>query len=293
MAFRYDDIGNRLKAFRLSSQLSADEIAERIGISRTALYRLEKGELVKLETLEKLAELLEVSVPTLLGVGFEYLASAVAYFERLRQLEETAEQIALAAGPIPFLLASDDYAATLAQVLEESIPDDLPGRDRQIQDGRKIMDILRERKALYAQRSPNIVSLMSALNLERFLRNGFAGRPRLPDAVVRERRDFARQEVEHFARLMEEEAIGIQIGLFAGALPHTGFQVYRQPDRKILTVSPFRLGEQTNIRVGVAMITSAPEALRLHENSVQEMWRDSLKGPKAAAYLREMLRAAG
>jgi len=82
MAIRFDDIGNRLKAFRLGSGLSADEIATRLGISRTALYRFEKGELAKIETLEKLAELLSVSVPTLLGVGVEYVASAVSYFER-------------------------------------------------------------------------------------------------------------------------------------------------------------------------------------------------------------------
>ncbi|MCZ7658161.1 MAG: helix-turn-helix domain-containing protein [Xanthobacteraceae bacterium] len=43
--------------------LSADDIAERIGVSRAAVYRLEKGELVKIETIEKLAELLDVSLP--------------------------------------------------------------------------------------------------------------------------------------------------------------------------------------------------------------------------------------
>ena len=71
MAFRYDDIGNRLKAFRLGSGLSAEQIAQKLQISRTALYRVEKGELVKIETIEKLADLLDVSVPTLLGVGIE------------------------------------------------------------------------------------------------------------------------------------------------------------------------------------------------------------------------------
>src|ERR1700719_1646798 len=102
MAVRFDDIGNRLKAFRLGSGLSADEIASRLGISRTALYRFEKGELAKIETLEKLAELLGVSVPTLLGVGVEYIASAVAYFERMRQIEETSEHIIVLAGPISY-----------------------------------------------------------------------------------------------------------------------------------------------------------------------------------------------
>ena len=98
MSIRFDDIGNRLKAFRLASGLSADEIATRIGISRTALYRFEKGEVAKIETLERLAELLEVSVPTLLGVGVEYISSPVAFFERLRQFEETAQHIVVLAG---------------------------------------------------------------------------------------------------------------------------------------------------------------------------------------------------
>ena len=89
MSLSFDDIGDRLKAFRLASGLSADEIANRIGISRTALYRFEKGEVAKIDTLEKLADLLDVSVPTLLGVGVEYIPSAVAFFERLRQVEQT------------------------------------------------------------------------------------------------------------------------------------------------------------------------------------------------------------
>jgi transcriptional regulator with XRE-family HTH domain len=98
MAIRFDDIGNRLKAFRLGSGLSAEEIARRIGISRTALYRFEKGELAKIDPLEKLAEMLNVSVPTLLGVGVEYVASAVSYFERMRQIEENAEPRSAAKG---------------------------------------------------------------------------------------------------------------------------------------------------------------------------------------------------
>ena len=60
MSFRYDEIGDRLKAYRLGSGLSAEEIATQLGISRTALYRFEKGELAKIETIERLAEMLGV-----------------------------------------------------------------------------------------------------------------------------------------------------------------------------------------------------------------------------------------
>jgi transcriptional regulator with XRE-family HTH domain len=146
MAFRFDDIGNRLKAFRLGSGLSADEIAKRLGISRAALYRFERGELTKIDTLQKLSELLGVSVPTLLGVGVEYIASAVSYFERLRQIEESAERIIVLAGPISYLLASDSLDDKLADVLAESIPQDVENRRRALQEVETIMRILKQRK---------------------------------------------------------------------------------------------------------------------------------------------------
>jgi transcriptional regulator with XRE-family HTH domain len=290
MALRFDDIGNRLKAFRLGSGLSADEIAHRLGISRTALYRFEKGELAKIETLERLAELLSVSVPTLLGVGVEYIASAVSYFERMRQIEETCEHIIVLAGPISYLLASDAFDAALADVLRESIPDTLPGRKRALAAVDEIIAVLRQRKESYRRRQPGIVNLISAIEMEQFLGNGLVGRFGLPEDMRRERRALARAEAEHFLALIENEPIGVQIGIVPDTLPHASFQLFREPDRKILALSPFRLGEQPNIRVGVAMITSAPEALALHEKMARELWERALKGAAAVRLMRELLR---
>jgi transcriptional regulator with XRE-family HTH domain len=258
MPLRFDDIGNRLKAFRLGSGLSADEIAQRLGISRTALYRFEKGELAKIETLEKLSELLNVSVPTLLGVGVEYIASAVAYFERMRQIEETSEHIIVLAGPISYLLASDNFDRTLAEVLRESVPDHLDGRARALAQVDELMGVLRQRKQSYRRRQPGIVNLISASEMERFVRNGLTGRYGLPESTLAERRALARAEAEHFTALMADEPIGVQVGIVPDTLPHASFQIFRQPDRHVLALSPFRLGEEPNIRVGVAMITSAP-----------------------------------
>jgi transcriptional regulator with XRE-family HTH domain len=289
VTIRFDDIGNRLKAFRLGSSLSADEIAERIGISRTALYRFEKGEVAKIETLEKLSELLDVSVPTLLGVGVEYIASAVAFFERMRQLEEVAEHIIVLAGPVSFLLASDAFDAALADVLRESIPDDEEDRARAFDQVEELMDVMRRRKDAYRRRQPGILNLISANEIDRFLRNGMVGRLDLPADVYAMRRKCAFEEAEHLARLMEDEPIGVQIGVVAGTLPHASFQIFRQPDRRVLTLSPFRLGEQPNVSAGVGMITSAPEALALHEKTAHDMWRRAQKGPAAAKFLRDMM----
>jgi transcriptional regulator with XRE-family HTH domain len=293
MAFRYDEIGNRLKAYRLGSGLSADEIARQLGISRTALYRFEKGELAKIETLERLAELLGVSIPTLLGVGIEFIPSAVSYFERMRQIEETAEHIEMLSGPISFLLASDQFQTTLADVLTENVTRNVANRQRALGDVTKIMDILRQRKELYRRRRPTIVNLMSAFEIERFLNHGFIGRNGLPEEIVLKRKALARAEITYFAELIEEQPIGVQIGIVTDTLPHTGFQLFRQPERKILVMSPFRLGGEPNVRVGVAMITSAPDALTLHQNAINEMWGRALKGQAAANCLRHLLASDG
>jgi len=81
----------------------------------------------------------------------------------------------------------------------------------------------------------------------------------------------------------------VQIGIVLDTLPHTSFQIFRQPDRRILALSPFRLGEEPNIRVGVAMITSAPEALALHEKMARDLWARALKGPDAVRFMRGMM----
>ena len=51
----------------------------------------------------------------------------------------------------------------------------------------------------------------------------------------------------------------------------------------------FRLGEEPNIRVGVAMITSAPEALSLHEKMASDLWRRAHKGDAAVRLMRDMI----
>src|SRR3984893_12202284 len=204
MAIRFDDIGNRHSAGRLGSGLSADEIANRLGISRTALYRFEKGELAKIETLERLAELLGVSIPTLLGVGIEYIPSAGTYFERMRQIEETSEHLMVLSCSIWFLLASDNFQVSLEEVLTENVTKSVANRERALSDIPKIMDILRARKAAYRRRQPTIVNLMSAMEIERFLHHGLIGRSGLPEDVVFQRKALARAEIEHFIELLEK-----------------------------------------------------------------------------------------
>ena len=58
-----------------------------------------------------------------------------------------------------------------------------------------------------------------------------------------------------------------------------------------MAISPYRLGEQPNVQVGVAMITSAPEAMSLHEHIADDLWRRSLKGEEAARFLRQRIKS--
>src|ERR1700709_223921 len=85
--FDFQSIGERLRAYRIAAELRSEDVADRLNISRAAVYKLERGEIIKIDTLERLAALFGVSLANLLGVEVEYHDSAVSYFERMRQLE--------------------------------------------------------------------------------------------------------------------------------------------------------------------------------------------------------------
>ena len=292
MTIRFDDIGNRLRAFRRGSGMSAEEVANELGISRTALYRFEKGDITKIETLDRASELLDVSVATLLGVGVEYISPAVSYFERIRQIEEHAEQIVVLAGPISYLLATSGFDEMLDQVLRESIPPAVDDHDAAMAAIDEVMAVLQERRESYESRRPSIVNLISAREMQDFMRDGLIGRAGLSEDELAARRAKAAVEVEHLIELMDSQPMGVQVGVVVDTIPHVGFQIFNQPDRKVLTISPFRLGSQPNIRVGVAMVTSALEPLELHQQMVEDLWRSAHKGPDGVRLLREMMREA-
>jgi len=286
---RFSDIGARLRAYRLGKGLAPDELAEKLGISRAALYRAEKGEIRKIEMLTSIADELGVSLPSLMGVGVEYVSSAIAFFERMRQLEDDCQQVIGLFSPVSYLLTSDAYDDALQEVLRESVPPEVDpeGRSGEVVDA--LIDILRARKKAFRLRRPLIVSLIASADLEGFLLHGLIGRHDLPPDVVNKRRMQARREAEYILTMLREQPIGIQIGIVREPVPATSFQIFRQQDRSVLAISPFRLGEQPNIRVGVALITSAPEAMTLHEDIAEGLWADALKGDEAASYLETMI----
>lgn len=284
----YASLGDRLRAYRIGASLLAEDVAEQLGISRAVVYRLEKGEIVKIETLERLAHLLGTSLASLLGVEVEYYPTALGLFERMRQLEESSDRILAHFEPISLLLTSDDYLPYLREMLLEASPRG-GGKGPKAADIDKMLQIMAERKAFFEKRKPHIVSLIGLRELERFVLTGLVGRVDLSERLRSERVQAARREVIRIADLMESEPIHVQVGLIDDAMPAVTFQVFTGPKHAVLAVSPFRLGELPNVRNGIATVTASPEAVRMHEDMVSRLWKGAYKGKAGAQHLRKLL----
>ncbi len=294
MNARFIEIGERLRAYRLGKGLNVDQIAEKLGISRAAVYRIEAGDVVKIETLDKLANALETTIASLLGVGVEYYSNAVSYFERMRQIEEKSEQVIAHFPPLSYLLTSSDYSKHLKQTLIEATPAPDKASKKYIAEIDQIIGILDERKIGRQKRHLSVVNLVNLPEIERWLKLGIVGSFNLSPEEVAKRRLAARREVEHLISLIESEPMGVQIGLIEETLPNVTFQLFRTSDRTLLGLSPFRLGgELPNIRTGFAMLTSDQEPVQLYEKLVTDLWRTAYKGSDAASHLRTVLSRSG
>lgn len=281
-------LGDRLRAYRIGASLLAEDVAEQLGISRAVVYRMEKGDIVKIETLERLAHLLDASVASLLGVEVEYYSNALGLFERMRQLEEASDRILSHFEPVSLLLTSDRYLDYLREMLLEASPRE-PGKGPKPAEIEKMLEIMAERKAFFEKRKPHIVSLIGLRELERFLHTGLVGRVDLPQRVRDERVQAARHEVMRIADVMESEPIHVQVGLIDDAMPASTFQVFSGPRHAVLAVSPFRLADLPNVRNGIATVTASPEPVRMYEEMVARLWKGAYKGKVGAEHLRKLL----
>lgn len=292
MSAQWEEIGNRLRAYRMGRNFKASELAERLGVSRAALYRLEKGELVKIETLERLATLLDVSLPSLMGVGVEYYSNAVAFFERMRQLEEDVVQILGNFTPISFLLLSDEYIEHLRTMLLESTSAPISDGASFAQYVDRVLAVLKERRGSASKRRPPLVSIINSQSVERFLHSGLIGRYDLKPDVVRTRRLWARREVEGLIDVFRKQPIGTQIGIVDDFAPEQTFQVFEKTDTTFVTLSPYRLGNHPNISAGIAIVTAAPEAVRMFKTIITDQWERALKGAEGARFLEKIVSRA-
>jgi transcriptional regulator with XRE-family HTH domain len=286
---RFTEIGQQLRAYRLESGLRAEEIAARLGVSRAALYRYEKGEVIKLDTVNRLAELLKISPLSLLGIGVEYYNRPIGFFERLRQVEETADQILQVSFPLTFLTSSDELDAIEADLFFEAASEAGADRSAARSTAEQVLGILAERKRMFRMRRPTIIAMLSAGAVVRFLQQGVGQGMARSEALRQRARAVARAEVEHIANLLEAEPMGLQFGLLAGGEPSGQFQILRSRDRAMLAINPFRSDTIPHLQSGVAMITGAEEAVAAHQRVAEAMWREAIKGPAAAQEVRALL----
>ena len=288
---KFADIGQQLRAYRLESGLRAEEIAARLGVSRAALYRYEKGEVIKLDTVRRLAELLKISPLSLLGIGVEYFARPVAFLERLRQIEEQAEQVILFGGALCFQTSTEAFDGAVTEAWTEAA-DAHADRFAARAAAEQCIGLVAARRRAYQQRRANILAILSEASLQRFLAEGVAAGLAVPDRVRARCRAVAQSEAEAMAGLMESVPIGVQIGLASGPDASGAFMVLRGRDRANVVGAPFAPDAAPFAASGVASIIGADDAIAVHQRVAEAAWRDALKGPDAAARVRAMVAEA-
>ena len=89
------NVGERIKLRRKELKISADTLAERVGVSRSTIFRYERGDIEKVgpEVLKKISETLHISPADLMGWEDEVEQTAeTGYSETdLRKLAESAK----------------------------------------------------------------------------------------------------------------------------------------------------------------------------------------------------------
>lgn len=280
----YLSIGQRLRAYRIAASLKAEDVAKNLKISRAAVYRLEKGEIVKIETLDRLATLLDTSVTSLLGVDTEYYSSGDGFFERMRQLEEKSSHIFSHFDPFSFLLTSKQYLSHLSTMLAEA---NMPQNQQKIAS---TLAILKERKENFHAHFPQVINLIGLQNVERFLHLGLVGNLNISPSKKMERCLMARKEVGHLIELLEEKGQNLEIAITQESIPSLTFQIfYQQKQPLALAISPFRLGELPNVCTGIASITASNDAIKRYQNLFDNLWKNSAKNQQAIDLLKKTL----
>ncbi len=288
---RFDEIGQQLRNYRLESGLKADEIAARLGISRAALYRYEKGEVIKLDTIRRLAEMLQVSPLALLGIGVDYFSRINAFLERQRQIEEEADSHLQLGGAFCFALASEGFDQILRGLWLEAAgmaADRLVARSLSEQ----CLTSLARRRLLLEQRRPNVTALLSEIAVRRMLAEGIGAGLPLSERGRAEAKAAAMTEAEHLANMMEQAPLGAQIGLLQEPEPSHQAIIYRARDRAHVMANPFPPDAHPSWHIGVASVTSADDALAIHQRVAENCWKQARKGMAAAQRLRILIAEA-
>jgi len=280
---RFDEIGQQLRTYRLESGLKADEIAARLGISRTARYRYEKGEVIKLDTVRRLAEMLQLSPLALLGIGVDYFSRVASFLERERHIQEEADRQLQLAGAFSLALASEGFLQILRRLSQEAanmVPNSAVDQ---------CLILLAQRRLVLEQRRPRIIAMLSEAAIRRFLTDGICAGLPLAEPSRAEARAAALTEAENLANQMEQAPLGVQIGLLPEPEPINQAMIFRNRERGFVKSNPFPADAHPTWAQGIVSVTSADDALAVHQRVTEGCWRQACKGMAAAQRLRILI----
>jgi len=288
---RSDEIGQQLRTYRLESGLKAYEIAARLGISRAALYRYEKGEVIKLDTVRRLAEMLQVSPFALLGIGVDYFSRIASFLERLRHIEEEADSQLQLGGAFSFALTSEGFPQILRSLWVEAAN---MAQDRAAARGAvdQCLTLLAQRRLILEQRRPSIIAMLSEAAIRRLLADGICAGLPLSERSRADARAAAVTEAENLANQMEQAPLGVQIGLLPEPEPINQAIILRNRERGFVVANPFPADSHPGWAQGIVSITSADDALAVHQCVAEACWRQARKGMAAAQRLRILIAEA-
>ena len=88
------NVGERIKLRRKELKFSADDLADAVGVSRSTIFRYEKGDIEKVgpEVLKKIADKLRISPAELMGWSDETSVESKIYTDSdLRKMAENAK----------------------------------------------------------------------------------------------------------------------------------------------------------------------------------------------------------
>jgi hypothetical protein len=235
--------------------------------------------------------MLQVSPLALLGIGVDYFSRSTACLERQRQIEEEADSYLQLGGALCFALTSEGFDWLLRGLwLEASSLAQDPAAARSATE--QALIAITQRRLVLDQRRMNITAMLSEKAVKRMLAEGIGAGLPLSERSRAEARAAAVTEVETLTSQIEQGPLGVQIGLLQEPEPHHQALIYRGRDRAHVIGNPFPPDAHPAWNQGVVSITSADDAVAIHQRVAEACWRQAHKGLAAAQRLRLLIAEA-
>jgi hypothetical protein len=99
-------------------------------------------------------------------------------------------------------------------------------------------------------------------------------------------------EAQYLASQIEQAPLGVQIGLLQEPAPLSKAVIYRSRERAHVVGNPFAVDAHPAWGLGVVSITSADDAVAIHQRVAESCWKQARKGMAAAQRLRILIAEA-